>query len=41
MKQILHIVFCVVIVAAITSCDNRSNGNKTSEEGLSDKEKKS
>lgn len=40
MKQILHIVFCVVIVAAITSCDNRSNGNKTSEEGLSNKEKR-
>ena len=40
MKQILHIVFCAVIVVAITSCGNRSNGNKTSEEGLSNKEKK-
>lgn len=40
MKQILHIVFCAAIVVAITSCGNRSNGNKTSEEGLSNKEKK-
>lgn len=40
MKQILHILFCAVIVAAITSCGNRGNGNETSEEGLGNKEKK-
>lgn len=40
MKQILHILFCAVIVVGITSCGNRSNSNKSSEEGLSKKEKK-
>lgn len=39
MKQILNIVFCVVAMAAITSCGNRSNGNKTSGEVLGNKEK--
>ena len=39
MKQILHILFCAVIVVAITSCGNRSN-NKTSDDGLSSKQKK-
>lgn len=40
MKQILHILFCAVIVIGITSCGNRSNSNESSEEGLSNKEKK-
>lgn len=40
MKQILNIVFCVVAMAAITSCGNRSNGNKTSGEVLGNKEKR-
>lgn len=39
MKQILHILFCAVIVAGIASCGNRSS-NKTSDEGLSSKQKK-
>lgn len=39
MKQILHILFCAVIVAGIASCSNRSS-NKTSDEGLSSKQKK-
>lgn len=39
MKQILRILFCAVIVAGIASCGNRSS-NKTSDEGLSGKQKK-
>lgn len=39
MKRILHILFCAVIVAGITSCGNRSN-NKTSDDGLSSEQKK-
>ena len=39
MKQILHILFCTVIVAGITACGNRT-GNKTSDDGLSSKQKK-
>lgn len=40
MKQVLHILFCAIIVVAITSCGNHSKSNKTSEEGLNSKEQK-
>ena len=39
MKKILHILFCAVIVAGITSCGNRSS-NKTSDDGLTGRQKK-
>lgn len=40
MKRILNILLCVVIVAGITSCGNRSSKKTIDESGLSSKEKK-